>query len=314
MTLHTPFMHAQTQRTQIVESTSGRYEDDAFTTLDESYSGIWWTITISFLLSFYWTNQVLGNVVQATVAGAVGTWWFDPEETHGCCCCSPALTGSLFRSVTYSFGSICFGSLIVAVIQTLRALVDNAAQNNRDRGGDGCGGALLICLVQCLLQLLEQAAEYFNKWAFIYVGLYGYSYLEAGQNVLTLFRERGWSAVISDNLTARVLGMMGFAIGLGTALMAALIAGLVMSVSSHYDQGGLIIAGSVVLALIIGMVLASIIFGVVNSGVDTIVVLFAEAPKEFQENHPQLSKEMNEAWRDAWPEMFIPSEPTTAVV
>jgi hypothetical protein len=281
-------------------------------------------MTIFFLLSFYWTNQVLGNVVQATVAGAVGTWWFDPEEARGYC--SPALTGSLFRSVSYSFGSICFGSLIVAVIQTLRALLENVAQNSRNRGNDdgGCGGELLLCLAQCLLQLLEQAAEYFNKWAFIYVGLYGYSYLEAGQTVLTLFRERGWSAVISDQLTARVLGMMGFAIGLGTALLAALIAGLVSLSSGGSSQSivyqgtsGLItsIAGSVVLALIIGMALASIMFGVVNSGVDTIIVLFAEAPYEFQENHPQLSMEMHDAWRDAWPEMFLPfSEPTTTVV
>jgi hypothetical protein len=108
--------------------------------------------------------------------------------------------------------------------------------------------------------------------------------------------------------------MMGFAIGLGTALMAALIAGLLqLSHSSQDQRGGLVIAGLIVLALIIGMSLASIIFGVVNSGVDTIIVLFAEAPKEFQENHPQLSMEMNEAWRDAWPEMFLPSTPTAVV-
>jgi hypothetical protein len=43
---------------------SGPYEDDddAFP-LGEmmSYSGRWWTIAISFLSSYYGTNQVLGN-------------------------------------------------------------------------------------------------------------------------------------------------------------------------------------------------------------------------------------------------------------
>ena len=36
--------------------------------------------------------------------------------------------------------------------------------------------------------------------AFVYVGLYGYSYLEAGRNVITLFKNRGWEAIIADDL------------------------------------------------------------------------------------------------------------------
>ena len=36
--------------------------------------------------------------------------------------------------------------------------------------------------------------------AFVYVGLYGYSYLEAGKNVITLFKNRGWEAIIADDL------------------------------------------------------------------------------------------------------------------
>jgi hypothetical protein len=301
MTLSTPFMQAQTttQSTQIVD-------DDDMMTLNKSYSGVWWTIVIFFLLSFFWTNQVVGNTVQATVSGTVGTWWFVPEEARGCC--SPALTSSLFRSLTYSFGSICFGSLLVAIIQTLKAIVQNARQN-RDQNGD-CNG-ILLCLVECLLRLLEQAAEYFNKWAFIYVGIYGYSYIDAGKNVLTLFRQRGWTAVISDDLTARVLGMMSFAIGIATATIAGLIAAI-SSIGSTGGATGLVVA-SVVIALILGMILASNIFQVVNSGVDTIIVLFAEAPKEFQGIHPELAMEMNEAWAKAWPDMFSPSAPTMVV-
>lgn len=36
--------------------------------------------------------------------------------------------------------------------------------------------------------------------AFVYVGLYGYSYIEAGKNVITLFKNRGWEAIIADDL------------------------------------------------------------------------------------------------------------------
>jgi len=126
-----------------------------------------------FLLSFYWTTQVIKNIVHVTVAGTVGTWWFVPGEARSCC--SPAVRNSYWRSVTTSFGSICFGSLLVAIIQATREII--YSMRNEDN-------SLLVCLLDCILGLLEQLAEYFNKWAYIYVGLYGYGFVEASVSVL----------------------------------------------------------------------------------------------------------------------------------
>ena len=67
-------------------------------------------VVFLFLVSFYWSHQVIKNTVHCTVAGTVGTWWFAPHEASSCC--SSAIRDSWIRSVTTSFGSICFGSLI----------------------------------------------------------------------------------------------------------------------------------------------------------------------------------------------------------
>jgi hypothetical protein len=40
---------------------------------------------------------------------------------------------------------------------------------------------------------------------------------------------------------------------------------------------------------------------VVDSSVNTVLVSFAEAPEEFQQNHPKLSGEMRDAWRLVYP-------------
>lgn len=63
--------------------------------------------------------------------------------------------------MTTSFGSICFGSLIVAILEALRTLA-NAARNNDD------GNAILLCIAECILSCLASIVEYFNRWAFIY--------------------------------------------------------------------------------------------------------------------------------------------------
>jgi hypothetical protein len=54
-------------------------------------------------------------------------------------------------------------------------------------------------------------------------------------------------------------------------------------------------------AFLIGVVIMSIMLSVVDSAVNTVLVSFAEAPEEFQENHPKLSGEMRDAWRLVYP-------------
>uniref|UniRef100_A0A7S4NC07 Choline transporter-like protein n=2 Tax=Odontella aurita TaxID=265563 RepID=A0A7S4NC07_9STRA len=264
---------------------------------------IWWSVAAGgamnymgtgalflFLVSYYWTHQVIQNTVHVTTAGVVGTWWHVPEEASSCC--SSAIKDSFIRATTYSFGSICFGSLLVALIQALRSL-QHALRDNEDFN-------FLVCIVDCILGCMEAIIEYLNKWAYIYVGLYGYSYLEAGKNVITLFQNKGWSAIITDNLIDNVLLMMSVAIGLLTGLIGLLLAVLDNNLFAGIgiDDGGSV---GFFVGFLVGYVLASILMSVVGSAVNTVIVCFAEAPAEFQQNHPQLSDEMRFAWTQAWP-------------
>jgi hypothetical protein len=50
------------------------------------------------------------------------------------------------------------------------------------------------------------------------------------------------------------------------------------------------------------------------SAVDSIIVLFAEAPQEFNANHPELAREVEEAWAQAWPSIFSPAAPAPAAM
>lgn len=56
--------------------------------------------------------------------------------------------------------------------------------------------------------------EYFNRWAFVYVGIYGYTFTKSGKAVLDLFRSRGFDAIINDDLIGNVLGFASLAVGM----------------------------------------------------------------------------------------------------
>ena len=111
------------------------------------------------------SEQVFQNTIHVIIAGVVSTWWFAPDEASSCC--SKAIKDSFVRATTTSFGSICFGSLLVAIIQTLRSMVESARHND----DNGACGSIMLCLVDCCLSCVEGMLEYFNKYAYIYVGM-----------------------------------------------------------------------------------------------------------------------------------------------
>jgi len=237
---------------------------------------------------YFWMQQVTQNTIHVTVAGTVGTWWFYPAEAASCC--SKAIYDSFWRAITYSFGSICFGSLLVAIVQACRQLIDIArAQDD--------GNALLLCLLDCFLSIIEGLLRYFNKWAYVYVGVYGYSYLEAAKGVTDLFQSRGWTTIVTDDLVSNALSLVILVDGLITGLLGL---ALTQIDSWFVDDKDVEISGFLI-AFIIGIVISGIMLGVVESAVNSVIVLFAEAPNEFSANHPDLYNEMTNAWREAYP-------------
>jgi hypothetical protein len=51
----------------------------------------------------------------------------------------------------------------------------------------------------------------------------------------------------------------------------------------------------------VGLVVTSVLFGIISSSVNAVIVCFAASPVDFEQNHPQLSTDMRTAWREVWP-------------
>jgi hypothetical protein len=66
----------------------------------------------------YWITEVIKNVIHATISGVYGSWYFCSQKPGGVP--KGATRGAFTRSMTYSFGSISLGSLLVAIVQFMR--------------------------------------------------------------------------------------------------------------------------------------------------------------------------------------------------
>ncbi|KAL0955969.1 hypothetical protein HGRIS_002152 [Hohenbuehelia grisea] len=151
--------------------------------------------------SFLWTSQVIGNVALATLAGGpYGSWYYFGPRQQGLMPKHPT-TSAFVRASTLSLGSIAFGSLIVTLLELLR-LVLTTIQHNANAEGHPVE-AILACCAACCVGCIENLVEYFNRYAYIEIALYGKPYIGAAKDTWRLFKDRGVS--LTESLCALIL-------------------------------------------------------------------------------------------------------------
>lgn len=230
---------------------------------------------VLFILSFYWTIQVISNVVHVTCSGVVATWYFlFPNQTP-----ETPVKDALNRSMTTSFGSICFGSFLVAVIQTIKYLVQSARSRKNE---------IIQCIVVCILNCLENLLNYFNFYAFTRVAIYGLGYWQAAKETWELFKRKGFDIIINDDLIGPVLSISCFLSGLVSALITTLVCWIYFNGTSWEPW--------IAVAFVCGFALTLCVLVVVRSGVATIFVCFAEDPAALSLK-PQAYSKLTGAWR-----------------
>jgi hypothetical protein len=222
--------------------------------------GVVYAALFLFLLMFNWSTQVITNVVHVTTSGTVATWYFVGEQSMP----SNPTMASLKRAMTTSFGSICFGSLIIALLKTIHYFVRSAAR----RGGL----AALVFVV--LLRVIERLIEYFNIYAFTHVAIYGSSYIEAAKQTWEMIKKCGVAAVFNDNLVFPVMSL--------TALINSLGLGFIFGFAASSGAVGII-------AFLVTYVIHIVVLRCVYSAIVTIFVCFAECPDVLIRSNPEFN-------------------------
>ena len=147
-------------------------------------------LTVFVTFAMYWISEWLKNTIHTTISGVYGSWYFSSHNIP-----RDATRAALKRSLTYSFGSISLGSLVVAIINFLRQICSVAQQNEAADGN--IVGVILFCILGCLISILQWAAEFLNRYAFSYIALYGDPYIKAAKATWKMIKDRGIDALIN---------------------------------------------------------------------------------------------------------------------
>lgn len=221
----------------------------------------------------------------------IGKWWYKQDSGH-------AVRESAFRTIFYSMGSICYGSLFLGPVSFIRQVAVLFRPAVQDEASLICLHECLFCIQTGITSVVDALVSRFNSWAFTYIGLYGYGYNDAALHATELFQKRGWTIIVSDDLVPNVLLLSSVVLGGVSGCFSQLMEHLdPLSITSLDDP----ITVAFAVGVVNGIVLTSVLFSVISSAVNAVIVCFATSPVDFDQNHPQLSDDMRNAWREVWP-------------
>lgn len=225
--------------------------------------------------------------MHVTVSGVVASWYMATDRLGG----SPTVQ-SLKRAMTTSFGSICLGSLLVALVQLLREMLESSR-----RQADSAVAMFILCCLSCCMAWIEALVELFNHWAFVYVAIKGLDFKSAARETWQLVKHKGLDALVNMNLTSQASGlgfMVGAALSGGLVALVAhpsMIGGPSKDSTLSEDEVSAFTAGYVgviVFAVLCAFAFTALVSSTITSGVTTLFVCWAEDPAQLQSTNPEL--------------------------
>ncbi|QHO12448.1 CTL-like protein [Arachis hypogaea] len=212
--------------------------------------GRWWLLVV-LSVSLFWTGAVLCNTLHVVVSGIVFL-----ANVHYSKESSSFPTKSLMKSLQYalttSFGSICYGSLFTAVIRTMR---------------------------------WQTLVRFFNKYAYVQIGVYGKSFNHSARDAWELFQSTGVEALVAYDCSGAIMLMGTIFGGLITGTCAGAWAWIKWSNRAF-------MIGS--MSMLMGMMLVGVAMVVVESAVTSIYVCYAEDPLSIHRWDPEFFNQISE--------------------
>lgn len=234
----------------------------------------------------FWTTQFIIACSLTVIAGAVASYYWSRGETSE----MPFMpvVSSVKRLTRFSLGSMALGSLVVAIIESVRFLLEALRRQLKvvEATPAACCIRMIWCCTQCCLGCVEWTIKFINRNAYIMIAITGKGFCKAAAMATGL--------IINNILrigTVNVIGDVMLFLGkLCVSLACALFAFLMLDThqykSSHHKISSPLFP--VLFCWGLGYVVASLFFAVVEMAIDTIVLSFCQDVEEHQGN-PQYA-------------------------
>ncbi|XP_069863404.1 choline transporter-like protein 5 isoform X2 [Dipodomys merriami] len=187
--------------TEVIKSCPGALCNFAFYGGMSLYHKYIPTFHIYNLFLFLWLINFVISLGQCALAGAFATYYWamrkpDDIPPH------PLFT-AFGRAIRYHTGSLAYGSLILAVIQTFKAALEYLDRRIKD--AQNIFAKFLQCCLKCCFWCLENMVKFLNRNAYIMIALYGKNFCRSARDAFNLLMRNILKVAVTDEVTHFVL-------------------------------------------------------------------------------------------------------------
>jgi len=262
-----------------------------YSTADGKYVDLDWdqkateNIMWIHIFGLFWAVEFIGYWMYMVMSGAFAEWYFTPWNDDART--SKTVSGnlilrSLWRVTRFHLGTVAFGSLIIAVIKTIRAALAYIEAQTKE-----AENPLTKCLsymVHCLLGCLECCIDKINKDGFIFTSIYGSPYCASCFAAVDVLMKHVDYAVIIETLSTIVIKVAKFLTAISTAAIMILIC---QQVYEDHELNTYVVVG--VIFFLAGYLVAIIIFGVFDTAIESVFICFLTDLSVNGEKHLQYA-------------------------
>lgn len=226
---------------------------------------------------FFWVTQFLFYFGYATFAGATADWYFTATDANGkkkrgddedALTNWPVLQ-SVKRVLRYHTGTLAVCAFIIAVVKMARLVITYVEAKTKGEPPNRLQKAIFVAL-QCYLKCLECCLDKINKYALVWMAIYGDGFAHSVCSSFALVW-RNLFRVAAVNTVSSIIFIM---CKVSVALMNAGIVCGVLTFHPYYKDTLSSPLGPTMMVLFSTYVVASLFFIVFSSTIDTMFLCF----------------------------------------
>ncbi|KAI0998976.1 hypothetical protein K3495_g9220 [Podosphaera aphanis] len=258
--------------------------------LEKEFIGL--MIFISF--AGYWITELIRNVMYASISAIYGSWYLFSQAPGGVP--TGPTKGAFRRVISYNFGSICFGSLLVAFGQLHRLGENSFVQSvlfspymqifNPDCRRKPFQMLSLPDVLRYTFEILNCGRCFFSEYGLSVIAIYGESYTWAALETWLHMNRRKINILVTKCLSNTVLMMTALTVAFLTTISTFL---LLEFWKPCEDSTKYIM---MTLAFCVGFQIANIILVPFKTGIDALFAAIAHNPWVLCQQHANLMQQM----------------------
>lgn len=157
------------------------------------------------MFGLFWIAELLSAIFQYIIIVGVCTWYFSSSYSKRG---NLALSKGLWWAFRYNFGSLAFGSFLLAIIWTIRLIFEYVNKKIKDLNGDNAAVKCISKVIRCCLDCCHRFVKFINENAYIQVALTGENFCTSAMAGFVLALKHSGSFIITNGIGS-MIGFIG---------------------------------------------------------------------------------------------------------